>query len=275
MYKDAFVSWIIYTFGTLAFFIMGAAVLHPQGLSPKGNEMITTLSRMYTDTLGEWASILFLVGAIAVLGSTLWAAIPSWARMYTNLLAEVGLIDWHDTETRLRWSSAASPSSCWASIRRSACSRSSAEPRGSRRRRGRSVGGVSAAAVRTASRSALGGPRGQSGDVVVHQEGIEDHRRSRGEQRPGHQPAPVIDVAADQRGDRAHGQDQLVLAVQERERIEELRPGDRDDNGVLEIGRERRVQQQIRVLLQRWLGVDHPGIARHARDLLVRFERGD
>ena len=52
MYKDAFVSWIIYTFGTLAFFIMGAAVLHPQGLVPEGNEMITTLSRMYTDTLG-------------------------------------------------------------------------------------------------------------------------------------------------------------------------------------------------------------------------------
>jgi hypothetical protein len=103
MYKDAFVSWIIYTFGTLAFFIMGAAVLHPQGLTPKGNEMITTLSRMYTDTLGAWASILFLVGAVAVLGSTLWAAIPSWARMYTNLLAEIGVVDWHDTATRLRW----------------------------------------------------------------------------------------------------------------------------------------------------------------------------
>ena len=45
--------WCIYTFGTLAFFIMGAAVLHPQGLVPRGNEMITTLSRMYTDTLGD------------------------------------------------------------------------------------------------------------------------------------------------------------------------------------------------------------------------------
>ncbi len=103
MYKDAFVSWVIYTFGTLAFYIMGAAVLHPQGLAPAGNEMITTLSRMYTDTLGEWANILFLIGAIAVLGSTLWAAIPSWARMYTNLLAVIGVLDWQDAETRLRW----------------------------------------------------------------------------------------------------------------------------------------------------------------------------
>jgi hypothetical protein len=103
MYKDAMLSWFIYTFGTLAFFIMGAAVLHPQGLVPEGNEMITTLSRMYTDAIGDWASILFLVGAIAVLGSTLWAAIPSWSRMYTNLLATLGVLDWNDAPTRLRW----------------------------------------------------------------------------------------------------------------------------------------------------------------------------
>lgn len=103
MYKDAFVSWGIYTFGTLAFFIMGAAVLKPQGLAPEGNEMITTLSRIYTDVLGEWASTLFIVGAIAVLGSTLWASLPSWARMYTNLLATVGVLDWQDTRVRMRY----------------------------------------------------------------------------------------------------------------------------------------------------------------------------
>jgi hypothetical protein len=102
MYKDAFLSWIIYTFGTIAFFILGASVLHPQNLVPQGNEMIVTLSRMYTDSMGEWAMILFLIGAIAVLGSTLWAGVPSWARMYTNLLAEVGLVDWQDTAARMR-----------------------------------------------------------------------------------------------------------------------------------------------------------------------------
>jgi Mn2+/Fe2+ NRAMP family transporter len=103
MYKDALVSWVIYTFGTLAFYLMGAAVLNPQGLVPQGNGMITTLSRIYTDTLGEWAGILFLIGAIAVLGSTMWAAIPSWARMYTNLLATLGVLDWQDPVARLRW----------------------------------------------------------------------------------------------------------------------------------------------------------------------------
>jgi Mn2+/Fe2+ NRAMP family transporter len=103
MYKDAAVSWVIYTFGTLAFYLMGAAVLKPQNLVPKGNEMITTLSRIYTDILGEWASVVFLIGAIAVLGSTMWAAIPSWARMYTNLLATFGVLDWQDPVARLRW----------------------------------------------------------------------------------------------------------------------------------------------------------------------------
>ena len=103
MYKDALVSWVVYTFATLAFYLMGAAVLNPQGLVPEGNEMITTLSRIYTDTLGNWANIFFLVGAIAVLGSTLWAAIPSWSRMYVNLLATMGALDWQNPVARLRW----------------------------------------------------------------------------------------------------------------------------------------------------------------------------
>ncbi|MQA01843.1 MAG: divalent metal cation transporter [Streptosporangiales bacterium] len=102
MKKDALVSWLIYTFGTLAFYLMGAAVLKPQGLVPEGNEMITTLSRIYTGTLGDWANVLFLIGAIAVLGSTMWAAIPSWSRMYSNLLSTLGVFDWQNVVARRR-----------------------------------------------------------------------------------------------------------------------------------------------------------------------------
>ncbi|MGP4015083.1 Nramp family divalent metal transporter [Saccharopolyspora sp. 5N708] len=102
MYKDTFLSWVIYTFSTLAFYLMGAAVLHPQGLVIEGNGLMETLSRMYTDVLGEWASTLFLIGAIAVLGSTLWAGLPSWARMYTNLFSIVGFLDWNDIPARRR-----------------------------------------------------------------------------------------------------------------------------------------------------------------------------
>ena len=103
MYTDAMLSLVIYTLSTLAFFIMGAAVLHPQGLVPQGNAMITTLARMYTDTLGAWSMYVFLIGAIAVLASTLWVAVPSQARMYANFLATVGVFNWQDGQARLRW----------------------------------------------------------------------------------------------------------------------------------------------------------------------------
>lgn len=104
MYKDITVSLLIYTFATMAFFLMGAAVLNRQNLVPGGtNEMITTLSRMYTDTLGPWAMWGFLIGAVAVLGSTLWAAVPSHSRMYTNFLAAVGVLDWANPRSRMAW----------------------------------------------------------------------------------------------------------------------------------------------------------------------------
>lgn len=103
MYKDALLSMVVYTFATVAFFIMGASVLHPQALVPTGNEMIMTLARMYTDALGPGAMVLFLVGAIAVLGSTLWAVVPSHSRIYANLLSTVGVFDWNDSRSRLKW----------------------------------------------------------------------------------------------------------------------------------------------------------------------------
>jgi len=65
--------------------------------------MITTLSNMYTDILGEWASFVFLIGAIAVLGSTLWASTASYPRMYANFLSIVGVFKWEDAKARLRW----------------------------------------------------------------------------------------------------------------------------------------------------------------------------
>jgi Mn2+/Fe2+ NRAMP family transporter len=103
MYKDALLSMAVYTFATVAFFLMGAAVLNRQGLVPRGNEMIVTLARMYTDSLGAWAMWGFLVGAVAVLGSTLWASVPSHSRMYANWLSTVGVFDWGDARARLRW----------------------------------------------------------------------------------------------------------------------------------------------------------------------------
>lgn len=103
MQKDAIVSWVIYTVSTAAFFILGAAVLHPQGLVPEGNEMILTLSETFSGVFGEVGRIVFLLGALAALGSTIWAAIPSWSRSWANALSIVGVFDWADARKRTFW----------------------------------------------------------------------------------------------------------------------------------------------------------------------------
>src|SRR5207245_10158899 len=57
----------------------------------------------------------------------------------------------------------------------------------------------------TMSALLLDGARRQSGHVVVEEEDVGDHDRKRADARSRHQPAPVIDVAADQLGEDAHG----------------------------------------------------------------------
>lgn len=102
MYWDAFLSMLVYTFMTVAFYLLGAAILHAQGLKPSGFETVTTLSRMYTDSLGGWAETAFLVGAFFVLFSTLFSALAGWSRLFTDAFSSVGWLDYHDPVARGR-----------------------------------------------------------------------------------------------------------------------------------------------------------------------------
>lgn len=90
MYLDAWVSMVVFTVSTVAFYCMGAAVLHPQGLVPAGPEMIRTLSRMFVDSIGDWTRIVFLVGAGTVLFKTLYLASAGNARLAADFLRVVG-----------------------------------------------------------------------------------------------------------------------------------------------------------------------------------------
>ncbi|HLU56043.1 MAG TPA: Nramp family divalent metal transporter [Pseudonocardia sp.] len=103
MQKDAMASWVVYTLATMSFYVMGAAVLHPQGLVPQGNDMILVLSETYASVMGDWSRYLYLVGAVAALGSTIWAAVPSWSRSWANALSIVGVFDWADARRRNGW----------------------------------------------------------------------------------------------------------------------------------------------------------------------------
>jgi Mn2+/Fe2+ NRAMP family transporter len=103
MKKDAWISWVVYTVATVSFYILGASVLHPQGLQPEGTEVISTLSRTFTDTIGPWMQVPFLVGAGIALFKTVLANTPGFARQMTNTLAVFGAFTWEDQASRNRW----------------------------------------------------------------------------------------------------------------------------------------------------------------------------
>lgn len=102
MRVDCWVSMIIYTFATMAFYVLGAAVLHPKGLSPSRDGLIPTLQQMYTDVFGTWGGYVFLFGAFAVLYSTLFVATAGNARVAADALGVYGFIK-KDDKTRGWW----------------------------------------------------------------------------------------------------------------------------------------------------------------------------
>ena len=89
---DAWASMVVYTFATIAFFLLGAAILQPTGLDPEGPEMIRYLSVMYEPVFGSFAQTLFLFGAFAVLYSTFFVANASLARVASDAFRTLGFI---------------------------------------------------------------------------------------------------------------------------------------------------------------------------------------
>lgn len=86
MRVDAWCSMVVYTFATIAFYILGASILHPIGLDAKGTEMVRTLSVMYEPIFGPYAPALFLIGAFAVLYSTFFVANAGHARVCADVV---------------------------------------------------------------------------------------------------------------------------------------------------------------------------------------------
>ncbi len=102
MRVDAWGSMLVYTFATVAFYLLGAAVLNRSGLVPQKDTLIRTLSVMFVPVFSDWASSIFLIGAFAVLYSTFFVANASHARVFADALRVIGVIDASE-ETRRRW----------------------------------------------------------------------------------------------------------------------------------------------------------------------------
>jgi Mn2+/Fe2+ NRAMP family transporter len=102
MNVDAWVSLVLYTTATLAFYVLGAAILHAKGLVVEDQRMIETLSHMYQETFGAWSRWLFLAGAFAVLYSTVFGATASNARLFADALSVYGIKSYATPKARAR-----------------------------------------------------------------------------------------------------------------------------------------------------------------------------
>jgi manganese transport protein len=103
MRVDAWVSFALYTTSTLAFYLLGAAILHAKQVQVENSQMIETLSLMYREVFGEWSFWMFLVGAFAVLYSTIFGATASNARLAVDALDLFKLKHYRDPAERVRW----------------------------------------------------------------------------------------------------------------------------------------------------------------------------
>jgi manganese transport protein len=103
MYFDAFASMVVYTVVTAAFYVLGAGVLHVMGVRPAGAAIVEQISLMYVATLGPWARVAFLIGAFAVLYSTILSALGAWTRLFTDATARVGVFSFEDQRAWKRW----------------------------------------------------------------------------------------------------------------------------------------------------------------------------
>lgn len=108
LHIDAALSMVIYTGATIAFYILGAAVLHGQGLQVTDRELVETLGQMYRQTLGTVGAWIFLIGAFAVLYSTFFVATASNARLFADAAGIFGLTHYPNDAARVRVVRAAS-----------------------------------------------------------------------------------------------------------------------------------------------------------------------
>ncbi len=109
MHADAWLSMIVYTLATIAFYVLGAAVLYKytdgRGLSSGSTgQLLKELAKMYEPVLGAKGSIWFImIGGFIVLYSTLYAATAGNCRVTTDFLRVQGLIPFSPQDYRIRW----------------------------------------------------------------------------------------------------------------------------------------------------------------------------
>lgn len=87
---DAWASMVVYTGATIAFYILGAAVLNGKNIEVSDAELILSLSHMYSESFGSVGFWVFLCGAFIVLYSTIFIATASNGRLFADFASLLG-----------------------------------------------------------------------------------------------------------------------------------------------------------------------------------------
>lgn len=104
MSLDAWVSMAVFTVATVAFYFMGAGVLHRLGMIPEKDRMMEQLAHMYVQAFGHpWTMTLFLIGGSVVLFKTLYVATAGNSRLSADFLRLAKLTRYPDAAARSRW----------------------------------------------------------------------------------------------------------------------------------------------------------------------------
>lgn len=104
MHVDIFTSMIVFTLATIAFYLLGAGILHGMGKVPAAKDMIPVLSNIYTQTLGEWSLWVFYLGAVVTLYGTIFASTAANSRLYADMCRLLGCFAPSDYRRRVRYS---------------------------------------------------------------------------------------------------------------------------------------------------------------------------
>jgi hypothetical protein len=104
MHVDIITSMIVFTLATIAFYLLGAGILHGMGKVPAAKDMIPVLSNIYTQTLGGWSLWVFYLGAIVTLYGTIFASTAANSRLYADMCRLLGCFASGDYRQRVRYS---------------------------------------------------------------------------------------------------------------------------------------------------------------------------
>ncbi len=95
---DAACATAIATVVTLGYYLTGAAVL--RGREVGGLDVVKDVSRVFTETYGEWSFYLFMFGGFCTLYSTLVVVAAATGRMGADVYSSLGYMNWNDERKR-------------------------------------------------------------------------------------------------------------------------------------------------------------------------------